>query len=75
MQKESIILFRYSKTEVETSFIKESTLPLKPVPVQIQVGRNALRSEPRTEGKQMAGPLASLIVDWKGTSDDDLMVG
>lgn len=60
---------------MESSFIKKSTLPLKSVPVQIQVGRNALRSEPKTEGKQMAGRLASLIVDWKGTSDDDLTVG
>lgn len=67
--------FRLCATEVESSFIRKSTLPQKSVPVQIQVGRNSLRSEPKTEGKQMAGRLASLIVDWKGTSDDDLTVG
>lgn len=52
-----------------------STLPQKSAPVQIQGGRNSLRSEPKSEGKQMAGRLASMIIDWKGTSDDHLMVG
>ena len=72
--------FRSSTPEVESAFKKKKkkehvATEIRPSRLKKdQVGRNALRSEPKT-GQQMAGRLASLIVDWKGTSHDDLTLG